>query len=188
MAQAQEAQPIFYYDLASPACYLAAERVMAVLAEVPEWEPVLAAELGLAPEEPERTTVEQAAELQGLQPMRWPARWPPDGRLAARAATYAKQIGRAVAFSLACFRQVFAAGRDLGDVDTVLIAAAACEIRPAAMLRAIELRTVRAALDDAAADARAAGVTSLPAIRAGAQVFQGERAVEDAAAALGAAA
>jgi 2-hydroxychromene-2-carboxylate isomerase len=188
VGEAREAQPIFYYDLGSPACYLAAERVMAALPEVPEWEPVLAADLALAPGEPERTRVEQAATLQGLQPIRWPARWPPDARLAARAATYAKQIGRAVAFSLACFRQVFAAGRDLGETDTMLIAAAACEIRPTAMLRAIELRSVQAALDAACSDARDVGVTALPAIRAGAQLFQGERAVERAAAALGAAA
>ena len=46
------------------------------------------------------------------------------------AATYAKQFGRAVAFSLAAFRQAFAGGRDLGDEITVLIAAAACEMHP----------------------------------------------------------
>ena len=46
------------------------------------------------------------------------------------AATYAKHIGRAVAFSLAAFRQAFAGGRDLGDEGTVLIAAAACEMHP----------------------------------------------------------
>ena len=45
-------------------------------------------------------------------------------------ATYAKQIGRAVAFSLAAFRQAFAGGRDLGERDNVLIAAAACEMHP----------------------------------------------------------
>ena len=65
------------------------------------------------------------------------------------AATYAKQIGRAVAFSLAAFRQAFAGGRDLGDQDTVLIAAAACEMHPAAVLKGIRLRSVSAALDQA---------------------------------------
>src|SRR3954469_2064239 len=34
------AQPRFYYDFASPEAYLAAERVMHVLPEVPEWIPV----------------------------------------------------------------------------------------------------------------------------------------------------
>ena len=55
------------------------------------------------------------------------------------AATYAKRIGRAVAFSLAAFRQAFAGGRDLGDEDTVLIAGAACEMHPTALLKGIEL-------------------------------------------------
>ena len=32
--------PLFYYDLASPDAYLAAERVMHVLPEIPEWVPV----------------------------------------------------------------------------------------------------------------------------------------------------
>ena len=47
-----------------------------------------------------------------------------------RAATYAKQIGRAVAFALAAFRQAYAGGRDLVEPDNVLIAAAACEMHP----------------------------------------------------------
>ena len=58
------------------------------------------------------------------------------------AATYAKHIGRAVAFSLARFRQEFAGGRDLGDDSTVLIAAAACEMHPTAVLKGIGLRSV----------------------------------------------
>ena len=50
-------------------------------------------------------------------------------------ATYAKQGGRVVAYSMAAFRQAFAAGRDLGDRDTVLIAAAAAEMHPAAVIK-----------------------------------------------------
>ena len=38
-------RPVFYYDLASPEAYLAAERVNAVLPMVPEWQPILLAEL-----------------------------------------------------------------------------------------------------------------------------------------------
>ena len=39
-----------------------------------------------------------------------------------RAATFAQQIGKVVAFSLAAFRQQFAGGRHLSDFDNVLIA------------------------------------------------------------------
>src|SRR3954447_14248410 len=83
----------------------------------------------------------EAAARRGLQPLRWPEPFPFDSELAMRAATYARQIGRAVAFSLAAFRQAFAAGRAL-DADGVLIAAAACEMHPTAVLRAVETRSV----------------------------------------------
>ena len=172
-------QPVFYYDVASPACYLAAERIMTQLPVVPEWEPVLGASLEVPPEI-DRAAVEQRASGQGLLPLRWPASWPPDGHRAALAATYAKHIGRAVAFSLACFRQVFAGGRDLGDEHTVLIAAAACEMHPAAVLKGIELRSVIQGLEQANARARQAGVVALPAIQVGESVLQGPDAIEAA--------
>ena len=41
----------------------------------------------------------------GLQPLRWPDPFPAESEWAMLVATYAKQIGRAVAFSLAAFRQ-----------------------------------------------------------------------------------
>jgi 2-hydroxychromene-2-carboxylate isomerase len=180
------AQPVFYYDLGNPACYLAAEAMMGALPVVPEWEPVLATELAVLSRAPafERERIEQLARELGIQPVRWPPVWPPDTRLAMRAATYAKGIGRAVAFSLAAFRQAFAGGRDLGDEDTVLIAGAACEMHPTALLRGIELRSVSDALAQASIRARAAGVRSLPAIELHGSVFEGERVVAQAAEAM----
>jgi 2-hydroxychromene-2-carboxylate isomerase len=100
------------------------------------------------------------------------------------AASYAKQIGRAVAFSLAAFRQAFAGGRDLSDLDTVLIAAAACEMHPTAVLRALEMRSVAESLDRASARALSNGISSLPAIQVGERVFSGAAAVSAAAGAL----
>jgi 2-hydroxychromene-2-carboxylate isomerase len=101
------------------------------------------------------------------------------------AATYAKHVGRAVAFSLAAFRQAFAGGQDLGSEDTVLIAAAACEMHPAALLKGIGLRSVTQGLVAATERARSAGVATLPAILAGDEVFSGHDAIERAAEALG---
>jgi 2-hydroxychromene-2-carboxylate isomerase len=181
-------QPIFYYDLGSPDCYLVAETIMAGLPVVPEWEPVLGAALGVGLDGLDgldRELTERRAGELGLQPLRWPSAWPTDTREAMLTATYAKRVGRAVAFSLAAFRQAFAGGRDLGDRDTVLIAAAACEMHPTAVLKGIGLRSVVDALDAAVARAEAAGVRSLPAIQVGGQVFDGNRCVEAAAAALG---
>ncbi len=106
--------------------------------------------------------------------------WPPDTFTAMLVATYAKQVGRAVAFSLAAFRQAFAGGRDLGDTDTALIAAAACEMHPTAVLKALELRSVATALERAVARARAAGVGELPAIELGTRCFEGPEALTQA--------
>jgi 2-hydroxychromene-2-carboxylate isomerase len=182
---------VFYYDLVSPDAYLAAERVNAVLPVVPEWQPILLSELEGGEEldawrcEAERDSVMEdvarRAARRGLQPVRWPPGWPADTRLAMLAATYARAIGRAVAYSLAAFRQAFAAGRDLSDPDSVAIAAAACELHPTALFKGVELRSTREALRDATAAAGAAGVRTVPTIAIGGRLYVGEAAVEQAA-------
>jgi 2-hydroxychromene-2-carboxylate isomerase len=96
-------------------------------------------------------------------------------------ATYAKQIGRTVAFAQAAFRQAFAGGRDLSDREWVLIAAAACEMHPAAVIKGAGLGSIAARLDDATAAAAAAGVLDVPAIRVGDRVFHGDAELADAA-------
>jgi 2-hydroxychromene-2-carboxylate isomerase len=178
-------QPVFYYDLGDPECYLLAERIMTALpvvgGRVPEFEPVLAADLGATVAELDRGRLERQAGELGIQPLRWPRRWPPETLEAMLAATYAKRIGRTVAFSLAAFRQAFAGGRDLGDRDTVLIAGAACEMHPAALLKGIALRSTVEALAAANMRARHAGVRKLPAIQVQDAVFENLR---DAARAL----
>jgi 2-hydroxychromene-2-carboxylate isomerase len=174
-------QPTFFYDLGSPECYLVAERVTSTLPFVVDWEPVLGRSLGVAAEVDVAALTGRAVELE-LLPLRIPAVWPPDTEFAMLTATYAKQIGRSIAFSLAAFRQAFAGGRDLGDRDTVLIAAAACEMHPTAILRGVSLRSVTDGLRDASLRARALGVTRLPAIAVGDELFCGEDAPERAAA------
>jgi 2-hydroxychromene-2-carboxylate isomerase len=184
------AQPTFYYDFASPDAYLAAERVLHVLPEVPEWVPVRLGGLAAggvgafrcAEEETiYRDDVEARARAYDLQPVRWPDPFPADTELALLAATYAKQIGRAVAFSLAAFRQAFAGGRDLSDPESVLIAAAACEMHPAAVTKGAGLRSIAGRLDAATAGAVAAGVLDVPAVVAAGRVFHGDRELEAAA-------
>jgi 2-hydroxychromene-2-carboxylate isomerase len=186
------APAVFYYDLGSPAAYLAAERVVDALGGVPEFVPVRAG--GLPDGEPPafrceheelawREDVARRAQRLGLQAIRWPATVPPDAERALRVATFAKEIGRVVAFSLAAMRQAWAGGRDLSDPDTVLLAAAACEMHPAAVTRAWERPAIVARLDGATAAAAAAGVRCVPAVRVGATVFHGEEALDAAAAA-----
>jgi 2-hydroxychromene-2-carboxylate isomerase len=184
-ATAGPQQPVFYYDLGSPRCYIVAETIMTMLPVVPEWEPVLGSELEpFGPEGVEREDIERLAAEHGLQPVRWPSNWPPDSARATLAATYAKRIGRVVAFSLAAFRQAFAGGRDLGDEDTILIAGAACEMHPAALRKGIELTGTQTALRSATRRAQAAGVARLPAIQVGERVYAGLEAIDGAAVAL----
>jgi 2-hydroxychromene-2-carboxylate isomerase len=183
-----EAQLQFFYDLASPDAYLAAERVVSVLGTVPEFVPVRIGSVGgfrcAEEEDIFRADVERRAAAYGLLPVRWPGEFPADTEWAMLVATYAKQGGRVVAYSMAAFRQAFAAGRDLGDRDSVLIAAAAAEMHPAAVLKGAKLRGTRARLDAATEAARAAGVRDVPAVLVGERVFHGDRELEAAAAAL----
>src|SRR5436853_7098470 len=82
----------FLYDVGSPWCWLAGERVTHVLDAVPVWQPVLAAGLpgGGRAGAADRSAVDVAAAAQGLPPLRWPDPWPFDSELAMRAATFAK--------------------------------------------------------------------------------------------------
>jgi 2-hydroxychromene-2-carboxylate isomerase len=176
--------PAFFFDLASPAAYLAAERALQEHPGV-EWVPILARGLGSHPPAEsweafrcaeERNIalahIERAAAEQGLQPVRWPEPFPFDSLFAMRVATYAKQIGRTVAFALAAYRQAFAGGRSLADPDNVVIAAAACEMHPAAVMKAAQLRGVGERLEQATARAVALGVRDVPA------VWDGEKVVD----------
>jgi 2-hydroxychromene-2-carboxylate isomerase len=167
----------FYFDLASPLAYLAAERVLQVFPGPIEWQPVHARELPGV----EREAIARRALELGLQPLRWPDPFPFDSSLAMSVATYAKSIGRAVPFAQAAFRQAFAGGHSLEDPDVVLIAAAACEMHPSAVLRGAELRSVSRQLAATTSSAGTSQINEIPAFVVDGEVFAGERALEDAA-------
>jgi 2-hydroxychromene-2-carboxylate isomerase len=185
---------VFYYDLGSPYAYLAAERLTQVLPEIPVWQPILLGgiwketgggswavtdgrEAGVA-------EIERRAADYGLMPIRWPEGWPNNTLNAMRVAVWAQQIGRTVAFSLAAFRQAFAGGKDLSDMDFVLMAAAACELHPNAVLKAIETQSVKARLREVTQEAYERGVRGVPTVAVGDELFWGDDRLEDAAAAL----
>jgi 2-hydroxychromene-2-carboxylate isomerase len=131
----------------------------------------------------EASEIEQCALDFGLQPLRWPADFPFDSELAMLVATYAKSIGRTVPFAQAAFRQAFAGGRSLADTDNVLIAAAACEMHPNAVLKGAELTSVRNQLTTATAKAGKLGVTDVPAVRIGDRILVGKNALDQVIAA-----
>ncbi len=188
-------RPVFYYDLGSPYAYLAAERVNPLIAEAwgepPEWQPILLGGLfkrfgrdswGNGPgREAGMREVERRASAYGMAPIAWPEPWPPNTLSAMRVATFAKQLGRAVSFSLAAFRQAFAAGRDLTETDNVLLAGAAAELHPHALLAALDRDSVKAALREATDLAADVGVRGVPALVVGGEVFWGDDRLDDAA-------
>ncbi len=186
-------RPVFYFDLGSPYAYLAAERVNSVLPEPPIWEPILLGGLfkrfgrdswANGPErEQGMLECERRTSAYGLPPIRWPDPWPPNTLFAMRAATFAKEIGRTVSFSLAAFRQAFAAGRDLGDPDNVFIAAASSELHPKALRAAVERDAIKARLREATERAGDLGVRGVPSVVVNGEVFWGDDRLEDALAA-----
>ena len=187
----------FYFDLGSPYAYLTAERVSALFAEAgleqPEWQPILLGGLfqrfdrdswANGPGRAEGIAeVERRAAAYGLPPLIWPEPWPGNTLFAMRVATFAKQTGRTVSFALAAFRQAFAAGRDLSEPDNVLLAAAACELHPNAVLKGAGTEHVKGALREATEEAGNRGVVGVPALAVGGEVFWGDDRVEEAVAA-----
>jgi 2-hydroxychromene-2-carboxylate isomerase len=192
-----ERRPVFYYDFNSPYAWLAAERVNSVLPVPPVWQPVSFGHiLKAGTREPwsfhEPTRTEGMAEIErrvaerGLPAPRWIDGWPLEtySLLPLRAAIFAQQAGRAVSFSLAAFRQFFAGGRTLAELDNVLIAAAAAELHPRAVTKGIESQTVKDALRRATDEAIALGVVGVPTVAVGDQLFWGDDRLEEAAAVL----
>jgi 2-hydroxychromene-2-carboxylate isomerase len=185
----------FFYDLGSPYAYLAAERIHAVFAEagaeVPEWQPVLLGGLFQRFDRdswargPDREAglreVERRASAYGLPPIVWPEPFPGNTLYAMRVATFAKEIARTVSFSLAAFRQAFAAGRDLTDPDNVMLAAAASEMHPRAIDAAVGRDAIKGALREATDRAGDLGVFGVPSVAVGEEVFWGDDRLEEAA-------
>jgi 2-hydroxychromene-2-carboxylate isomerase len=188
-------QPTFYFDLGSPYAWLAAERIHHVLPVTAVWQPILLGGIwqrsGGGSWALTETRAEGMAEVEAratryeLLPVKWPDPWPTSTILAMRAAIFAQQAGRTVAFSLAAFRQAFAGGKDLSELDNVLIAAAACELHPKAVVKGIELKSTKDRLRTATDEAYERGVRGVPSVVVGDEVFWGDDKLEQAAAAFG---
>jgi 2-hydroxychromene-2-carboxylate isomerase len=184
----------FYFDLGSPYAYLSAERISGLFTgaglEQPEWQPVLLGGLfqhfdrsswGQGPQrEAGMAECERRASAYGLPPIVWPDPWPGNMLTAMRVATFAKQTGRTVSFALAAFRQQFAAGRDLSLPDNVWIAAAACELHPRALEKAVQTQSVKDTLRAATEEAAARGVLGVPTVTVGDEIFWGDDQMEQA--------
>ncbi len=174
-----QAGAAFFFDLACPFSYLAAERVERLLQDV-EWVPV--AGLGASDDLPSRVDAERrAAELR--LPLVWPDPYPPRARAASRAAVRAGQLGAGAQFSLAAARLAFCGGFDLEDPEVLAEAAAAAGIPLEECLTAARDGSIDATLDATTRGLVARGVERLPAVRVGRGLFTGEERLVEAAAA-----
>ena len=183
---AEAAAATFYLDLSSPEAWLSAERILALMPVPCEWVPVRMPFAGGFRCAEDEEIFKLEIERRAPQPVRWPADFPFDSELAQLAATYAKAGGKTVAFCLAAFRQAYAGGRSLAEEENVMIAAAACEIHPRALLKALETRSIAQRLDEATALAGERGVKSTPAFFDGERVLHGDEALAGFASALAA--
>ena len=122
--RAQSRYAAFYFDIASPFTYLAAERVERLLPVV-SWRPVLSDALDPEPgEEAAWACAERRASDLRL-PLIRPEKRVPRALGATRAAAFAAEHGRAPAFVLAASRLAYCGGFDLTETDVIAEAAAA---------------------------------------------------------------
>jgi 2-hydroxychromene-2-carboxylate isomerase len=160
----------FHYDIGSPYSWVVAERISQALPDA-EWQPVLQPDVDDGPlwDGDDERIYDFAIKFGLITPKFNEDRMNltiADTRQMMLAATYAKSIGRTVAFSLAAFRQMFGAARPVDEQDTILLAAAACEMHPRAVLQALEMKSVNEALATAGAELKAKvdGRTELPVL------------------------
>jgi 2-hydroxychromene-2-carboxylate isomerase len=175
----------FFFDLACPFTYLAAERVERAFDEV-VWRPAPSDVLrrsSLADDAVGAAAVRRAAEERAAAlrlPLVWPERFPAPVPAAMRVAGRAAEGGRGGAFVLAATRLAFCGGFDLDDPEILAEAAAAAGV--------VLEETLDAALDegrDGAIEAvgrslLAAGADQLPALRVGRALYWGEERVGEA--------
>jgi 2-hydroxychromene-2-carboxylate isomerase len=189
------APPIFYYDLYSPYSYLSAARVDEVLPERPEWRPiafgVIVERLGKVPwsfASDRRADFEEiarrASEL-GLPPVRYPEGWPVQtySIVALRAALAVEDQDERRAVTRELYRTAFVDGNHLADVETVLGAVAGAGVDRDRIAEAIGSPEIKERLRTETDAALERGVTGVPTVAVGDQLFWGDDRLGDAAAA-----
>jgi 2-hydroxychromene-2-carboxylate isomerase len=177
----------FYFDLACPFTYIAAERVERAFAEV-RWTPASTTALrvgSLGTDDVATVAVRTAAEQRAAllrMPLVWPEGFPAEVPAAMRVAAHAAECGRGAAFALAAGRLAFCGGFDLDDPEILFEAAAAAGLALDDCLRAAGDRSRDGAIEGAGRRLLAAGADRLPALRVGRSLVWGEDRVTEAAA------
>ena len=130
--------------------------------------------------------IARRAAARGLPPGRYPEGWPVQtySIIALRAALAVSEERERRALSRALFRTAFADGRHLADLDTVLEAAAGAGLDAEAVRVGMERQEIKDALRAETDAAMSRGVTGVPTVAVGEDLFWGDDRLEDAAAAL----
>jgi len=173
------ARPAFFFDLACPLCYLAAEQVERLFSTV-DWVPTAAAGLGGAHSIDQYERAERRAAALRL-PLVWPDRFAAAVPTALRASAHATDAGTGDRFALAASRLAFCGGFDLEDPEILAEAGAAAGIPLEETLHAAGDHGRDVQLYATARGLRRRGLSTLPVIRVGRRWFQGEYAVAAAA-------
>jgi 2-hydroxychromene-2-carboxylate isomerase len=175
--------PKFYFDLACPFSYLAAERVERLLPGV-QFIPVAAGAVGGSWESANLHVLRERASRLATAlrlPLQWPDRFGRPCPRALRAASYAAEAGAGARFALAATRLAFCGGFDLEESSVIVEAALAACLEPQACLYAARDPRRDEALQDNALALIGCGVNQLPAVLTSHGRFAGEDAPERAA-------
>jgi 2-hydroxychromene-2-carboxylate isomerase len=178
----------FFFDLASPFTYLAAERVDRMFPGL-TWRPALTEALhagdpltgDVSREATRRAAEQRAAALQ--MPLVWPDVYPSGARVAMRVAALAAAEGTSAApFVLAASRLAFCGGFDLDDPEVLAEAAAAAGLGLPEVLAAAGDRSRDGEMEATALRLLAQGATRLPVLKVDRTLFCGEHRIAEAAA------
>jgi 2-hydroxychromene-2-carboxylate isomerase len=191
-------EPIFYYDISSPYAYLASVRIDDVLPVRAQWCPiafgVIVQRLGKVPwsfgADREKCFAEIASRAadRGLPPIVYPEGWPRETYSVAplRAALLAADPEQLRAVSRELYRIAFVDGRHLADVEAVLDAAERAGMDRETVRTGIERADVKDRLRSNTEAALERGVSGVPTVQVGSELFWGDDRLEDAAVALAA--
>jgi len=186
-------RPAFYYDVSSPYAYLAACRVDDVLPVRPEWRPiafgVIVRQLGKVPwsfreqRDAHFASIAARGSERGLSEFRYPKGWPAETYsltpLRALLLTDDEEQLRAASHEL--FRMMFVEGRHLADLDVVLDAAERAGMDRERVRDGVERPEIKRELRDRTDDAIARGVTGVPTVVIGDELYWGDDRLDEAA-------
>jgi 2-hydroxychromene-2-carboxylate isomerase len=184
----------FYFDFNSPYAWLAAERIDRFVPGA-EWKPIafpiLLYRLGTLDAAMRRSRVPVVEEVsrraaeRGLPDFNPPPSWPLESwsLLPLRAALLADDAGRLREYCDAVFRAMFVEARPVTELTAVLDAAGEAGLDSGEVQDAVQREEIKDRLKANTDEAFERGVTGIPTVAIGAELFWGDDRLEEAAAA-----